>query len=295
VWKPAASAAANSFSVRYPKLLCGRSSLYSFRHAAIFPPRIKQVLKPAHHQTLFSQPSVKTFDVCVLRRLPLLNTNSIWRSTHHARKWPTGKFRPIVAGASSGLGGEEGLVESNDFKLPADWTPDGGLLLYMNFAGGKGPRLWIHQTAPEKKDYPLLRTNFSEEQARFSPDGRWLAYQSEETGKAEIFVVPFASLSSKWQVSTAGGEQVMWRRDGKELFYVAPDRKLMAVAVDTAGVTSKAALLRELFATLVTSVHHTFRQYDVAPDGQKFIINTVFEQSVEPITVYANWERELKR
>jgi Tol biopolymer transport system component len=200
----------------------------------------------------------------------------------------------IYAKASSGLGGEEALVESNDFKIPNDWTPDGGLL-YMNFAGSKGPRLWIHQTTPEKKDYPLLSTNFPEEQGRFSPDGRWLAYVSEETGKDEVFVVPFPSLSSKWQVSTAGGEQVMWRHDGKELFYVAPDRKLMAVSVDTAGGTFKAVLPRELFTTSITSTHHAFHQYDFPPDGQKFIINTPLEQSLEPITLYANWERELKK
>jgi len=201
----------------------------------------------------------------------------------------------IYAKASSGLGGEVMVVESNDFKIPNDWTPDGGLLVYMNFTGGKGPRLWVHPTAPEKKDYPLLSTNFAEENARFSPDGRWLAYVSEETGKDEIFVVPFPSLSSKWQVSTAGGEQLTWRRDGKELFYVAPNRKLMAVAVDTAGGTFKAGLPRELFTTLIPSPHHVSPQYSATSDGQRFIINTRLEQSLEPITLYANWERELKK
>ena len=97
----------------------------------------------------------------------------------------------LYAKASSGLGGEKVLVESDELKYPTDWTPDGGLLLYMNFVGGKGPHLWIHQTAAEKKDYPLLGTNFAEENGRFSPDGRWLAYVSEETGKDELFVVPF--------------------------------------------------------------------------------------------------------
>jgi eukaryotic-like serine/threonine-protein kinase len=201
----------------------------------------------------------------------------------------------LYAKASSALGGEESLVQSDDFKVPTDWTPDGKLLLYMNFAGGKGSRLWIHQTAPEKKDYPLLRTNFAEEHASFSPDGRWLAYQSEETGKDEIFVVPFPSLSSKWQVSTSGGEQVSWRADGKELFYIAPDRKLMAVSVDTAGGVFKPGIPHALFVTSITSVHHSFRQYDVAHDGQKFIINTALEESLEPITFYANWEAELKK
>jgi eukaryotic-like serine/threonine-protein kinase len=201
----------------------------------------------------------------------------------------------IYAKASSGLGGEVVVAESNDFKIPNDWTPDGRLLVYMNFTGGKGPRLWVHQTAPEKKDYPLLSTNFAEEDAQFSPDGRWLGYVSEETGKDEIFVVPFPSLSSKWQVSTAGGEQLTWRRDGKELFYVAPNRKLMAVAVDAVGGTFKAGLPRELFTTLIPSAHHVFPQYSATSDGQRFIINTRLEQSLEPITLYANWERELKK
>jgi eukaryotic-like serine/threonine-protein kinase len=201
----------------------------------------------------------------------------------------------LYAKPSSALGGEQSLVESDDFKLPTDWTPDGKLFLYMNFAYGKGPRLWIQQAAPEKKNYPLLRTNFSEEQARFSPDGRWLAYQSEETGKDEIFVVPFPSLSSKWQVSTSGGEQVSWRADGKELFYIAPDRKLMALSVDTAGGNFKPGIPHALFVTSTTSVHHAFRQYDVARDGQKFIMNTALEQSLEPITFYANWQSELKK
>jgi len=201
----------------------------------------------------------------------------------------------LYAKASSTLGGEESLVQSDDFKLPTDWTPDGRLLIYMNFAHGKGPRLWIHQTAPEKKDYPLLSTNFAEEQARLSPDGHWLAYQSEETGKDEIFVVPFPNLSSKWQVSTNGGEQVTWRADGKELFYIAPDRKLMALSADTAGGVFKPGLPRPLFTTFVTSAHHAFRQYDVTHDGQKFIVNTALEESQEPITFYANWEAELKK
>jgi Tol biopolymer transport system component len=201
----------------------------------------------------------------------------------------------VYAKASSGLGGEQKLVESDDLKYPTDWTPDGSLLLYMNFAGGKGPRLWIHQTAPEKKDYPLLGTNFTEENGRFSPDGHWLAYVSEETGKDEIFVVPFPGLSSKWQISTAGGEQAVWRSDGKQLFYMAPDRKLMAVGLDTAGGNFKAGLPQVLFASSVTNIHHSYRQYDVSHDGQRFIINTRAEQNSEPITLYANWERELKK
>ena len=87
----------------------------------------------------------------------------------------------------------------------------------------------------------------------------------------------------------------MWRRDGKELFYIAPDRKLMAVGIDTTGGSFKATVPHELFATSITSTHHSFRQYDVSLDGQRFVVNTRAEQSSEPITLYANWERELKK
>ena len=97
------------------------------------------------------------------------------------------------------------------------------------------------------------------------------------------------------QISTAGGEQAVWRSDGKELFYMAPDRKLMAVGIDTAGGNFKAGLPQVLFASSVTNIHHSYRQYDVSHDGQRFIINTRAEQNWEPITLYANWERELKR
>ena len=201
----------------------------------------------------------------------------------------------IYAKTSSGLGAEQGLVESNDYKIPSDWSPDGKLLLYMNFVGSSVPHFWIHPVVPAEKDYALLKTNFSEEQGQFSPDGRWLAYVSEETGKDEVFVVPFPSLSSKWQVSAAGGEQVKWRHDGKELFYLTPDRKLMAVAVDTAGGTFKPGLPHELFQTSIQSAHHQLPQYDVAPDGQKFILNVPLGPSLEPITLYSNWAAELKK
>ncbi len=200
----------------------------------------------------------------------------------------------IYQKASSGLGGEQALVQSDSTKYPCDWASN-GRLLYMNVVSGNGARLWIHQDSPDKKDSPLLSTNFSEEFGRFSPDGRWLAYVSEETGKDEIFVVPFPSLSSKVQVSTAGGEQVAWRGDGKEIFYVSPDRKIMSVSVEAAGDNFKAAQPHELFSAQLTRVHHATREFDVTKDGQRFLINIRLEQVSEPITLYANWETELKK
>jgi len=202
----------------------------------------------------------------------------------------------IYQKASSGLGGEQAVVQSDSVKYPCDWTSDGRLLyMAVNPSKGGGGRLWIHQDSPEKKDSLLLSTNFSEEFGRFSPDGRWLAYVSEETGKDEIFVVPFPSLSSKFQVSTAGGEQVVWRGDGKEIFYVSPDRKIMAVSVEAVGDNFKATQPHELFTAQLVKVHHTMREFDVTRDGQRFLANIRAGQNSEPITIYANWESELKK
>ena len=108
-------------------------------------------------------------------------------------------------------------------------------------------------------------------------------------------MVPFPSLSSKFQVSTAGGEQVVWRGDGKEIFYVSPDRKIMAVSVEAAGDNFKAAQPHELFTAQLVKVHHTMREFDVTRDGQRFLANIRAGQNSEPITIYANWESELKK
>ena len=204
----------------------------------------------------------------------------------------------IYQKASSGLGGEQVLVQSDVTKYPIDWASD-GRLLYATFESGKiGIRIWIHdpnEKDPQKSNRPLLGTNFSEEFGRFSPDGRWLAYVSEETGKDEVFVVPYPSLSSKTQVSTTGGEQATWRGDGKEIFYVTPDRKIMAVSVQATGDTIKAEQPRELFTAQFAKVHHSIRQFDVTRDGQRFLINIRPQEASEPITLYANWESELKK
>jgi eukaryotic-like serine/threonine-protein kinase len=194
--------------------------------------------------------------------------------------------------------GSSDLVESVTMAQPDSISPDGKLLAYSNFAAGKGPRIWIHQFEPEKsgtKDYPLLGTNANEYQAQFSPDGHWLAYTSSETGRDEIYVVPFPGLAHSVQISTSGGDQSRWRRDGKEIYYVAPDGKMMAVAIELAGNSLQAASPKALFQTRITSITRTPHQYDVTSDGQKFLINSRPEQASQPITLYVNWPAALKK
>ena len=176
---------------------------------------------------------------------------------------------------------------------PNSISPDGKFLVYAMFANSARTRLWIHALGPEKpdmKDYPLLRTNFQEDDAQFSPDGHWLAYTSEETDKEEIDVVPFPGLSSKLQISTAGGSQPRWPREGKEIYYIAPDGKMMAVAVELSGDPFKADSPKALFQTRSVAVTHTIHQYDVTADGQKFLMNLdTPTKGQRSITLVSNW------
>jgi len=140
----------------------------------------------------------------------------------------------------------------------------------------------------------LLDSQFNEYHPRFSPDSHWFAYVSDESGRSEVYVRTFPQLGDKWQVSTGGGAQPHWRHDGKELYFISPDRKLMAVDVKL-GQTFEMGTPKPLFQTQVPSFRSPNR-YDVAADGQKFLINSgVQETSRAPVQVIVNWAASLKK
>jgi len=129
--------------------------------------------------------------------------------------------------------------------------------------------------------------------AFFSPDGRWVVYFSNESGKYEVYVVPFPEISGKWQISTSGGTYARWSHNGAELFYVAPDNKLMAAAVNGKGASFETGAVKPLFE--VQAARATF-SYDVSADGQRFLINTAPDHTESaPITVVLNWAAGLKK
>jgi hypothetical protein len=144
-----------------------------------------------------------------------------------------------------------------------------------------------------------LRGDRSDERLRsVLPDGKWIAYASNESQKFEVYVQTFPTGNGKWQVSTNGGVQPRWRRDGKELFYLASDRKLMAVPVRS-GSSFEFGVPVPLFATKTVSGAAFYagysHQYDVTPDGQRFLLNTEADASATPITVVLNWTAALKK
>ena len=201
---------------------------------------------------------------------------------------------------ASGTAQPELLFKSPTVKHANDWSPDGRFLLFDDHHATQQQDLWILPLGGDRKPIPLLVTAADEAPAHFSPDQKWVAYSSDESGRREIYVRDFAPEhvpavgSGKWQISTAGGDKPRWRRDGKELYYIAPDGKLMAVAVKTSP-TFEPAVPVPLFDVTVSS--YSFFPYDVAADG-RFLINTPADpdpSSSTPITVVVNWMSVLKK
>lgn len=197
--------------------------------------------------------------------------------------------------SASGAGNEELLYQSNITKGPHDWSPDGRYIVYGNLDPKTNVDLWILPMFGDRKPFVFLNTPFQENQGRFSPNGRWLAYESNESGTAQIYVRPFPPAGGQWMVSTNGGVQPRWRADGKELFYIAADRKLMVADVKEDDGTVTFGSPKPLFETR-TIPGFPGNIYDVSRDGQRFVIITPIEEaSPSPLTVILNWTVGLKK
>jgi len=195
---------------------------------------------------------------------------------------------------ADGTGAEERLLADENHVHLRSWSSDGKWLLYSEIHPETNEDLWV-LNVPERKAQPFLRTPFNELQASFSPDARWIAYTSDEAGRAEVYVQPFQGPGGKWQISTDGGAEPLWSRDGREIFY-RDGEKVMAVAVDqqSAFGASKPRLLFE--GHYEPGSNHTY--YDVAPDGKGFVFLRAAEREAAPIRqihVVLNWFEELRR
>jgi Tol biopolymer transport system component len=203
--------------------------------------------------------------------------------------------------ASDGTGVEELLFADDLDKRPKSWSPDGKFLLYSAVSPKTQDDIWILPLTPERagaplKPYPFLQTAFWETREQFSPDGRWVVYQSNESGRNEIYVALFPSAGGKRQVSTGGGITPRWRRDGKEIIYISPDRKLVAVEVSMKGATLEFGEARLLFGPLeaVQIVLGFF--YDVSADGQRFLLVVPSEGDTSgALTLVLNWTAGLRK
>ncbi|MFI5371823.1 MAG: protein kinase [Candidatus Eisenbacteria bacterium] len=192
---------------------------------------------------------------------------------------------------ANGLGAEEHLSTGSGDELPMDWTRDGKYLVYSHTDSVTQLDVWARPLVGDGKPFPVVATAASEELPRVSPDGRWVVYQSNESGRYEIYVQSFPTASGKWQISNAGGTEPEWSADGRELFYLSADGRVTSVAVQS-GAQFGAGTPQPLFPIRVpdTGWYH-FRP---APDGKRFLVVTIDDQrSRAPETVVLHWDAEI--
>jgi Tol biopolymer transport system component len=223
-------------------------------------------------------------------------------------------FRSLRTGAGDlyqkltrGGGKEELLVTSNQLKTPTSWSADGRFVLFQSADPQTSNDLWVVPMSGDRTPSTLLKTPFRETRGVFSPDGRWVVYYSNESGRNEIYVRSFVSpgaagtatgeAGGQWQVSETGGIFPAWRPDGKELYYLNPQGEMMAVPITVTETTLEPGAPVVLFPTRIVDGGvdvQQGRQYDVAPDG-RFLINAEQDSTDAPITLIQDWNPEAKR
>jgi Tol biopolymer transport system component len=197
--------------------------------------------------------------------------------------------------AAGGGGQEQLLFKSDELKFAYDWSRDGRYIAFQSRAKKTNWDIWVLPTFGDRKPILFLQTPFNETRPAFSPDGRWLAYQSNESGRPEVYVQNFPGPGGKWQVSTAGGIEPAWRADGKELFFGALDQKLMAVDI-VPGETFVVGVPRALFLASVSPNRNVRSHYLPSADGKRFLLLAPLgRESMVPTTVVVNWNAGLSR
>ena len=206
--------------------------------------------------------------------------------------------RNIFRKRADGTGVVERLTESSSIQATQAFTPDGQWLVSRDVRVDTGMDLVMTSMTGERQAKDILATETEELNAEISPDGRWLAYESEETGQSEVYVRPFPDIETgRWQISRGGGTKPLWRRDGQELFFLAPRGRMMAVPVEL-GESFSSGGATELFSGEYFEESRG-RTYDITPDGERFIMvkygrETSDSEHGEIVTVL-NWTEELER
>lgn len=264
---------------------------------ALDPSLSPDLQRIAFHRTVNSQPDLWLLDVKrgVRSRFTTdgRGLRPIWSPDGGEIVYAAGRPTNLVRRGVTGEGGEKLLLATSQPKAPTDWSADGRYILYRSNDPQNGWDVWALPLNNPGQPIPVARTQFDEREAQFSPDAKWVAYQSNESGRFEIYVQSFLRPGNKTIVSRHGGGQVRWRADGKELFYVAFDSRLVAVPVQFAngGETIGVGAPVSLFATHMGGAIQgpDRQQYMVSPDGQRFLMNTVVEDAPSPIVVILNW------
>jgi Tol biopolymer transport system component len=204
----------------------------------------------------------------------------------------------IYTKSASGVGTEELVFKSDAVEIPVNWSRDGRFIVFSRtHPSGSGNDTWVLQLSPEKKAIPFVESPFDKVHAKVSPDGRWIAYSTNDSGMYQIVVQSFPDPNGgKWQITAQGGVEPKWRRDSRELYYLAFDGKLMAVPVkgDRSFEAGTPAPLFDTPLTVTRPVPGRDRRYDVAADG-RFLLVTPVQSASAPVTVVVNWLSGLEK
>jgi Tol biopolymer transport system component len=208
----------------------------------------------------------------------------------------TADARDLYVKSTNGTGMREVLLKSTELQAATDWSSNGQFVLFQRYnPTSTGWDVWALPLSGARKPFPVVETRFDEMQARVSPNGRWLSYTSNESGRREIYVQPFPPTGQRWQISNQGGAFSLWRRDGRELFYIAADGKLMAIPVRAESTLTIGEPIA-LFQTEFPVRSYVGTDYVVSRDGQRFLLKAPSRELPQPsITVVLNWISTLKQ
>jgi len=273
-------------------------------------------LAPDERRIVFANSTGDNIDVWVLDSVrgvtsrlsfdPAIDDPPMWSPDGRRVVWASnrsGAFDLYVKSAN-GAEPEQLLVRMGaPAGWPEDWSRDGRFIIYQIPGAKTGQDLWIvpqpvQGESSDRKPFPYLQTEFDERHGRFSPDGRWVAYSSNESGRDEVYVQSFPASGARVQISAGGGMEPQWRKDGTELFYIAEDRTLMAVPVKLASSASEPLQVgqaKPLFSVPVMDTFIVGRSYEVSNDGQRFLLRAPASGEAAPsLTVVLNWQTQLK-
>jgi Tol biopolymer transport system component len=206
----------------------------------------------------------------------------------------SGHFDLYVKAADGSTEEQRLLPPGKTDRLSGDWTRDGKYIVYDEGSASGDLDIYAVPLAGERKPFKVIGTPFFDTDPVVSPDGKWIAYDSNPNGRSDVFVSHFPDGTGKWQISaSAGGSVPRWSPDGKELFYIAPDRTIMRVAVGVNGNSFEPGPPTALFRS--TAVSAPVYSYQLAPDGKRFLMNSMDEQGSLPMVVVVNWKADLKK
>ena len=268
-------------------------------------------LSPDERSVVFSRTGSNNSDIWILDMVrgvptrvtfdPSTDNLPIWSPDGRRILWPSrrgGTFDLFIK-AATGAGSDERLIAMGTTNgWATDWSADGKFILYQRPGEKTGQDLWIAPQSAElsggqQKPFPYLESPFNEANGTFSPDGRWIAYESDESGRAEVYVQTFPLTNQKTRISTGGGTDAAWSKTGGELFYLAANRDLMSVPYRVTGTSFEPGVASALFAIPGNVAR---RAYAPARDGRRFLVSKPVDSAVvEPVTVILNWQAGLRR